>query len=86
VGELGVSVARAWRGQGVGRALMESAIAAARTSPELARLSLRVFSSNAPALRLYESLGFKVEGRRPGHLRVRGREDDLILMGLPLRG
>ena len=86
VGEVGVSVAREWRGRGVGRCLLEAAIAAARTSPDLARLSLRVFASNAPAIRLYESVGFLVEGRRPAHLRVRGRDDDLILMGLSLRG
>jgi RimJ/RimL family protein N-acetyltransferase len=85
VGEVGVSVARAWRRQGVGRRLMEAGIEAARASKELSRLSLRVFASNAPAIALYESLGFLVEGRRPGHLRIRGREEDLILMGLPLR-
>jgi RimJ/RimL family protein N-acetyltransferase len=86
VGEVGVSVARAWRRQGVARRLMEAAIGAARMSPELSRLSLRVFASNEPAIALYESLGFHVEGRRPAHLRIRGRDDDLILMGLPLRG
>jgi len=85
VGEVGVSVQREWRGRGVGRRLMETAIDVARTSPELSRLSLRVFASNAPALRLYESMGFAIEGRRPGHLRVRGRADDLILMGFSLR-
>lgn len=85
VGEVGVSVARAWRRQGVGRLLMEAAIEAARTSKELTRLSLRVFASNAPAVALYESLGFLVEGRRPGHLRIKGRPDDLVLMGFPLR-
>jgi RimJ/RimL family protein N-acetyltransferase len=85
VGEVGVSVQREWRGRGVGRRLMETAIDVARTSAELSRLSLRVFASNAPALRLYESMGFAVEGRRPGHLRVRGRADDLILMGFQLR-
>jgi RimJ/RimL family protein N-acetyltransferase len=85
VAEVGVSVARAWRRQGVGRRLMETAIGAARTSKELARLSLRVFASNAPAIALYESLGFLAEGRRPGHLRIGGRDEDLILMGLSLR-
>jgi len=85
VGEVGVSVAREWRGQGVGRLLMEAAIAAARASPDLRRLSLRVFASNTPALRLYETLGFQVEGRRPGHVRIRGRDEDVLLMGLPLR-
>jgi ribosomal protein S18 acetylase RimI-like enzyme len=85
VGEVGVSVAREWRRKGVGRHLMEAAIEAARTSRELTRLSLRVFASNTAAVGLYESLGFEVEGRRPRHLRVRGRDDDLILMGLALR-
>ena len=86
VGEVGVSVAREWRRRGVARRLLETAIDAARASPELSRFSLRVFASNLPAIRLYESLGFEVEGRRPGHLRMRGREDDLVLMGLALRG
>ncbi|HEX5137660.1 MAG TPA: GNAT family protein [Planctomycetota bacterium] len=85
VGEVGLSVARSWRRQGVGRALMECAIELARTSPELLRLSLRVFASNAPAVKLYESIGFEVEGRRPGHVRIRGRDDDVILMGIVLR-
>jgi len=85
VGEVGVSVNRGWRRQGLGRRLVECAIETARTVPELAKLSLRVFASNAPALRLYESLGFAVEGRRVAHLRVRGRDEDLLLMGLPLR-
>jgi len=85
VGEIGVSVARSWRRQGVGRALMEAAIDLARTSPELLRLSLRVFASNAPAVKLYESLGFLVEGRRPGHVRIHGKGDDVILMGIALR-
>jgi len=85
VGEVGLSVARSWRRQGVGRRLMETAIELARTSPELSRLSLRVFASNVAAVTLYESLGFQVEGRRPGHVRIRGRPDDVILMGLALR-
>jgi RimJ/RimL family protein N-acetyltransferase len=85
VGEMGVSVARPWRRQGVARRLLETAVATARESPELDRLSLRVFASNAAARRLYESAGFAVEGRRPGHLRIRGREEELLLMGRALR-
>jgi RimJ/RimL family protein N-acetyltransferase len=85
IGEVGLSVAPAWRRCGVGRALLEAAVAAARTLPELRRLSLRVFASNTPALRLYETIGFVVEGRRPGHVRIRGNDEDVLLMGLPLR-
>jgi RimJ/RimL family protein N-acetyltransferase len=84
VGEVGVSVAREWRRQGIARRLLETAIDVARTSPELRRLSLRVFASNTWARRLYESLGFAVEGRRPAHLRIGDREEDLLLMGLAL--
>jgi RimJ/RimL family protein N-acetyltransferase len=85
VGEMGVSVARRWRRQGIARRMLETALDAARASGELARLSLRVFASNAAARRLYESAGFAVEGRRPGYLRIQGREEDLILMGRALR-
>ena len=83
--ELGISVHREWRRQGVARTLMETAVRAARESGVLERLSLKVFSGNAPALQLYESLGFVVEGRRKDAIHIGDRGQDEILMALDLR-
>ncbi len=52
-----------WQGRGVGRALMEAAVDLADNWLSLTRLELTVFADNAPAIRLYERVGFEVEGR-----------------------
>src|SRR5215475_3909908 len=57
----GIAVDPARQGQGIGRALIEAAIAEARRRGAR-RLTLRVFSPNEKARRLYESAGFVVEG------------------------
>lgn len=84
--DLTVAVHPDWRGRGVGSALFEALFAAARTmDPPVVRVELNAGAGNAGALRLYERLGFRVEGR----LEKRGRfpdgtfEDD-IAMGLIL--
>lgn len=51
------------RGQGVGRALLAALIGAAKVG-DGALITLEVRPSNAPALALYESLGFLEVGRR----------------------
>ncbi len=63
VGELGILVGRAHRGKGVGTALLERALADARSKFELVYLS--VFSVNQSAQRLYEKFGFSVCGHLP---------------------
>jgi RimJ/RimL family protein N-acetyltransferase len=83
-GRLGISVHPRWRRQGVGRALMEAAIAASRSGGSLTRLTLRVFSSNGPAMRLYESLGFAKEGRLQRQVRIGDGYADEILMARDL--
>jgi ribosomal protein S18 acetylase RimI-like enzyme len=50
-----------YRGQGIGRRLLQSALAAARKLG-LERVELAVLTNNAPAISLYRSLGFEVEG------------------------
>jgi len=85
VAEVGIGVRRDWRRQGVARALLASAVDAARASGVLRRLTLRVFESNTAALRLYESTGFRLEGRRRGQVRIGDRYEDDLLMALELR-
>lgn len=64
VPELGLGVAAEHRGRGVGRALMEALIEAARAA-EHDRLSLSVEPDNRAA-NLYRSLGFREVGRVGG--------------------
>jgi ribosomal protein S18 acetylase RimI-like enzyme len=83
-GEIGMAIAREWRGRGVGSALMEAAIAWARERG-LHKLSLGVFAHNAAGLALYRKYGFVEEGRRVKHYRRQSGELwDSIEMGLLL--
>jgi RimJ/RimL family protein N-acetyltransferase len=83
-GEIGMAVAREWRGRGVGSALLAAAIEWARERG-LHKLSLDVFAHNAGAIALYRKFGFVEEGRRIKHYRrANGELWDSIEMGLPL--
>jgi RimJ/RimL family protein N-acetyltransferase len=73
-----------YRGRGIGRRLMEEAIARAWHAG-LERIELEVFASNAPARALYEKLGFVTEGVRRRARKLDGAYDDNVLMAL-LRG
>ena len=54
------------RRRGVGAALVRAVLAAARSAGVLSVI-LEVRESNRPALRLYESIGFRMEGRRKNY-------------------
>ncbi|MDQ2675859.1 MAG: GNAT family N-acetyltransferase [Actinomycetota bacterium] len=58
-----------WLGQGVGRALSEAVVELSFNWLNLERVGLIVFTDNAAAIKLYESLGFQHEGtmRRLGY-------------------
>jgi L-amino acid N-acyltransferase YncA len=84
VGELGMTVARPWRGRGVGSALLAAAIDQAR-SDGLHKLALEVFPHNAAGIALYRKHGFVEEGRRIKHYRrASGELWDSLVMGLLL--
>jgi ribosomal protein S18 acetylase RimI-like enzyme len=83
-GELGMAVAREWRGRGVGSALLAAAIDWSREHG-LHKLSLGVFVHNAAAIALYRKFGFVEEGRRLKHYRrANGELWDAFDMGLML--
>lgn len=79
VGELGLGVATAHRGVGVGARLIQAAEAWARVQG-IEKVCLGVFADNERARRLYERLGYGVEGVRRRHYRLDDREVDEILM------
>ena len=82
--EIGMHVAKDWRGRGVGSALMEAAIEWGRER-SLHKLSLSVWPHNAAAIALYRKFGFVEEGRRLKHMRRESGELwDLVDMGLLL--
>ena len=84
VAEVGMSLVAAARGRGFGRVLLDALIEASR---ELGahKVELQVWPHNTPAVELYLSRGFVVEGRIRAHYRrADGRLWDAILMGLLL--
>lgn len=81
---LGITVAREWRDQGIGRELMEQAIHWARSGGILRRIELHVFARNERAIHLYESCGFFQEGRRRQCVIRDGEYLDDLVMGLLL--
>jgi len=81
VADLGLMVAASQRRRGIGRALLDEAVAWARAS-RITKLQLHVFPWNEPAIRLYESYGFEREGYRKGHYLRDSEAVDAILMAL----
>lgn len=74
-----IATAPAFRGRGVGRALIAE-MAARLKSMGLQWLTLEVRPSNTAALGLYEAMGFQQVGKRPRY--YRDPVEDAILMTL----
>jgi ribosomal protein S18 acetylase RimI-like enzyme len=69
--------------QGIARSLLAAAADAARTRG-CRKLRLRVLSPNEPALALYESCGYRVEGMLAEEFFLDGRYVDDVVMALDL--
>jgi len=80
--ELSMGVMQVAWGRGVGDALIQTAVAAAREDASITKVSLQVFASNTPAIRLYTKYGFVPEGRLHRYARVGAEFEDIIPMGL----
>lgn len=76
---LGIAVLGAWRGRGLGRALLAVALEEA-WSEGIERVELEVFASNTGAIALYETFGFEREGLRRRARRVDGVDEDVVVM------
>lgn len=82
--ELGISVARAEWGRGVGSMLMEALIGYARENG-IELIGLEARADNANAIRLYEKYGFRRVGVWPAYMKIRGEYHDVLFMYLDLR-
>ena len=80
----GMYVMQSHQGRGIGRKLLEAALAGARGMSDLEQLNLVVGEHNTGARRLYESFGFTSFGIEPRELKVDDRYYDAIHMWLKL--
>lgn len=86
LGGLTVAVHPEHQGKGIGSAMFQALIAwARRQDPPILRIELAAGGGNPGAVRLYERLGFKHEGRQVARGRLPdGRFEDDILMAMLL--
>lgn len=80
--ELGIGIETRYRGAGLGRQLMETALSFARDTGSLAWVDLRVFANNTRALALYRQLGFTEIGVLKDRFRIGDDSIDDIVMTL----
>jgi L-amino acid N-acyltransferase YncA len=79
VGEHGVYVARAARGRGVGRRLLDKLCLAAAAAG-LYKLTSRIFADNESSIAAHTAAGFHVVGVQRRHGRLDGKWKDCVLV------
>lgn len=80
---LNLSIAKAYQGRGLGRALLEQMMHIARNHAAQ-NMFLEVRPSNKSAIHLYERVGFNEMAVRRGYYPARNGREDAILMGMAL--
>ena len=81
VGDFGITVDKEYRGEGIGKILMELVIKKAIENIKgLKIITLEVFDINLIAKNLYKKFGFTEYGKLPNGLKRRGKFSDSILM------
>lgn len=86
--DLTIAVHPDWQGRGLGAQLFEALFArASMLRPKVERIELMVREGNAGAIRLYQRMGFTVEGRFEGRVRLPdGTIEADLAMGKRLQG
>lgn len=80
--EIGIDILPGFQGKGYGREAIEWALDYAFRRAGLHRVRIRAFEWNTGALRLYEKVGFKIEGREREALWHEGRFWDSVELGM----
>jgi RimJ/RimL family protein N-acetyltransferase len=81
---IGMYLQAAHRGSGAASALLQAAILAASSRPEVQVLRLTVTEGNQPAIRLYQAAGFVAWGTEPSAIRTPAGFKGKVHMSLPL--
>ncbi|KAK4554877.1 hypothetical protein LTR86_008025 [Recurvomyces mirabilis] len=81
-GHLGLWISSAYQGNGYGSEAIRWALNWAFRMVNLHRVDLSAFEWNTGAVKLYEKMGFRIEGRKREHLWYDGRYWDEIEMGI----
>lgn len=85
-GVFGLAIAKDYRGQGLGKKLMELVLQEAEYQiPQLRIVTLELFANNPLAKKLYEKFGFKEFGRLPEGIAYKGGFVDSIYMFKKIR-
>lgn len=79
VGSVGMGVVKSHRRKGIGEKLLSCSLNDA-FKKGLKRVEMEVFSSNRPAISLYQKLGFQIEGTKKNARLLDGHFDDFIIM------
>jgi RimJ/RimL family protein N-acetyltransferase len=80
--EAGITLLRGARGRGIGTAAIVQLVEFAFVRRNLRRIHLQAIASNTAAIRAYQKAGFVIEGRQREHAWVRGKYEDIVLMGI----
>lgn len=81
VGQFGISVAKAYRGKGIGKLLMKLVTdEGIKNLSDLVLITLGVFANNKLAYKMYKDFGFTEYGRLPGGVKLAGGYVDHIYM------
>jgi RimJ/RimL family protein N-acetyltransferase len=84
VGELHISIAKEYRGKGLGYKLLRALLDEAKTTLHLRMVILHCFEINYVAISLYTKVGFRKAGCIPGMLAYNNDYTSEVAMYLPL--
>lgn len=84
VGEFGITVLRDFWGQGIARAMVVYMIDWAKASDMVKKINLRVRIDNHKAIKLYQSLGFQIQGTNTREFLIDREFFDSYFMGLEI--